>query len=141
MAMFRKINTERYTGGRGTAAGHSRSEKRRGGRIRCSAMSCEFGLVADISASGVRVHCKKRPTAQVGESRDLTLTAGEESFTLQATCVWIRVDDRREFDMGWELGELSAATRKRLLELAATAQDCEGLSRGWSPMEWWRRAG
>lgn len=141
MALFRKVNTEKYTGGRGTAAGHARAEKRRGGRIRCSAMTCEFGDVADLSACGVRVHSKKAPAVKVGDVRELTLRAGEETITLKATCVWVRVDDEREFDMGWELPEITPAMRKRLLELAATAQDSEGLTRGWSPMEWWRKAG
>jgi hypothetical protein len=109
MSHFRKINTEEYVGGRGHATGHARSEKRRGGRIKCSAMKCDLGTVED--------------------------------HTVRATCVWIRVDDHCEFEMGWELPEVDAATRKRLMELAATAQDSEGMSRGWSPMKWWRKAG
>lgn len=141
MAEFRKINTEEYVGGRGHATGHARAEKRRGGRIKCSAMTCELGAVDDLSACGVKIHCKKKPVNQVGDVREITLKAEGEEHTVRALCVWVRVDDHCEFDMGWELPEVDAATKKRLMELAATAQDSEGMTRGWSPMKWWRKAG
>ena len=138
--MLRKINTEEYVG-RGAVSGHARSEKRRGGRIKCSTLMCELGRVEDLSACGMRVHTRKKPTSQVGDERELTLKSDDESFVVNAVCVWIRVDDRCEFDMGWELPNVDALTRKRLMELAATGQATEGMSRGWSPMQWWRSAG
>ncbi|HVU62931.1 MAG TPA: PilZ domain-containing protein [Phycisphaerales bacterium] len=138
--MLRKINTDQYAG-RTTVTGHARSEKRRGGRIKCSSLTCELGGVADISSSGMRVHTKKKPATQVGDERELTLKCDDEKFVVNAICVWIRVDDRCEFDMGWELKQCDALTRKRLMELAASGQHSEGLARGWSPMQWWRNAG
>lgn len=140
MGLFRKINKDKYTGGRGTAAGVSRSEKRRGGRIRCSSMTCQFGTVADISSCGIRVHCKRKPGVQVGDAGNLILKAEESQITIRAICVWIRVDDNCEFDMGWELPDTDAFTRRKLMHLAATATASEGLVRGWSPMEWWKKA-
>ena len=141
MAQFRKINTEEYVGGRGHVTGHARAEKRRGGRVKCSAMTGELGTVEDLSACGGEVPCKKRPANQVGDVRDITLTAEGEEHTVRGLCVWVRVDDNCEFDMGWELPEVDAATKRRLMELAATAQASEGMTRGWSPMKWWRKAG
>ncbi len=140
MSTLRKINTEKYVGGRGAATGHARSEKRRGGRIKCNAMTCELGAVEDLSSCGVRVHTKKRPTTRVGDARELTLKAGDEQYVVRAICVWVRVDDNCEFDLGFELPDVDAVTRRKLMELAATAQHTEGLTRGWSPMQWWRKA-
>jgi hypothetical protein len=141
MALFRKVNTEKYVGGRGHAAGPARSEKRRGGRIRTSALGCEFGRVLDLSSTGVRVHSKKRPAVEVGQSHTLTLTAVDETLAVRAKCVWLRVVNTDEFEMGWELLNVDVGKRKKLLELAATAQATDGLSRGWSPMSWWKQAG
>jgi hypothetical protein len=137
--MLRKINTDQYVG-RAAVSGPARSEKRRGGRIKCSSITCELGHVEDLSACGLRIHTRKKPTSQVGDDRELTLKCDDESIVVAATCVWIRVDDRCEFDLGWELREVDALTRKRLMELAATGQATDGMSRGWSPMQWWRSA-
>ena len=141
MELFRKINKDKYVGGRGATTGVARSEKRRGGRIACSTMVCEIGAVLDLSATGMRIHAKKRPTAEVGQERDLTLRAEEETITVRARCMWVRVDDACEFDMGWELVGADGAVKRRLMEMAATAQASEGMTRGWSVMEWWKRAG
>jgi hypothetical protein len=138
--MLRKINTQEYVG-RGAAAGPARSEKRRGGRIRCSSLTCELGRIEDLSSCGLRIHTKKKPTTQVGDQCELTLKADDESYVVTGICVWIRVDDKCEFDLGFELRDVDAITRKRLIELAATGQATEGMTRGWSPMQWWRNAG
>ena len=130
----RRINTEKFAGGRGSTNAVSRSEKRSTGRIRTDALRCNLGAVADLSAGGVRVHSRKKPDIQVGDRRTVTLTAEEESVDVEATCVWLRVDDDCEFDIGLRLENVDAPTRRHLLALAATAQATEGLTRGWSPM-------
>lgn len=137
MSLFRKINTDKYVGGRGATTGVARSEKRRGGRIACSALTCEVGEVRDLSSTGIKVHSKKKPKAVAGQEQDLTLRAEEETATIRARCMWVRVDDGCEFDSGWELVNADAALKRRLMEMAATAQATEGLSRGWSAMKWW----
>ena len=141
MSLFRKINTDKYVGGRGATAGVTRSEKRRGGRIACSALMCEVGEVRDLSSTGIRVHSKKRPKADAGDERDITLRAEDEAATVRGRCMWVRVDDACEFDSGWEFVGADAAIKRRLMEMAATAQATEGLSRGWSAMKWWGKAG
>lgn len=141
MGWFRKINTEKYVGGRGATTGVVRSEKRRGGRIKCSALLCEFGQIQDLSSTGLRTHSKKKPTVTVGETRSITIKSPDENLSMRGRCVWIRVDEACEFDMGWEFLHIDALTKKRLLEMAATGQATEGLSRGWAPMQWWNSAG
>lgn len=130
----RRINTEKFAGGRGSTTAAARSEKRSTGRIKTTALRCDFGQVTDLSAGGVKAHSKKRPAIQVGEKRTITLTAEEESVEVEATCVWLRVDDACEFDIGLRLDGVDAQTRRRLMGLATTAQATEGLTRGWTPM-------
>ncbi len=137
MSLFRTINTDKYVGGRGVAAGVARSEKRRGGRIACSALICDHGEVRDLSSTGIKVHSKKKPKTAAGEVQELTLRAEDETVAIRARCMWVRVDDGCEFDSGWELVGADAALKRRLMQMAATAQATEGLSRGWSAMKWW----
>jgi hypothetical protein len=130
----RRANTEKFAGGRGSTGGQARSEKRSTGRIRTDALRCELGMVSDLSAGGLRIHSKKRPTVQVGETRMITLQVEEQSVQVEALCVWLRVDDACEFDIGMRIDNADGTLRRNLLALAATAQACDGLSRGWSPM-------
>lgn len=130
----RRINTEKFAGGRGTTGGTARSEKRSTGRIKTTALLCELGEVTDLSAGGIKIHSRKRPNMQVGEKKTITLKAEDESVELDTTCVWLRVDDDCEFDIGLRIENADGTKRRRLLEVAATAQATDGLSRGWSPM-------
>lgn len=141
MALFRKINTEKYVGGRGTNTGVTRAEKRKGGRIRCSTLDSSLGPVLDLSPTGLRLLSKSQPKQQVGDQLDLTLKADGEELDVKARCVWIRVNDDRKFEMGFEFVGADGALKKRLIDMAATGQACEGLTRGWSPMQWWNQAG
>ena len=131
---LRRINTEKFAGGRGATQGVLRTEKRAGGRINTSSLSCEVGQVLDLSPGGVRILCKKTPKQQVGTSISLTLAAEDDSFRVHGKIVWIRVDPRCRFQMGVQFDHVGPVQKRHLLALAATAQASEGLSRGWSPM-------
>lgn len=130
----RRINTEKFAGGRGATQGVLRTEKRTGGRIKTSALQCEFGRVLDLSPGGVRILCKKTPKEQVGTSVSLTLAAEDDSLRIHGKIVWIRVDPSCQFQMGVQFNHVGPTQRRQLMALAATAQASEGLSRGWSPM-------
>lgn len=130
----RRINTEKFAGGRGTTSGPARSEKRSTGRIKTTSLRCELGEVTDLSAGGIKVHSRKKPNLQLGDKKTITLKAEDESVELETTCVWLRVDDDCQFDIGLRIENADGAKRRRLLEIAATAQATDGLSRGWSPM-------
>lgn len=140
MRLFRKINTEKYSGGRGTTNGVVRSEKRKGGRIRCSTMTCELGQVLDLSPTGVRLVSKTKPEFVAGDTRSLTLKAEEHELELRGKCVWVRVNQDCEYEVGFEFLHSTAAMRSKLVEMAATAQASDGLTRGWAPMQWWKTA-
>lgn len=130
----RLINTEKFAGGRGATAGVLRSEKRSGGRIRTSSLMCEVGPVLDLSPGGLRAHSRKQPQFRVGDPISLTLRAEDESMDVRGKVVWIRVDDRCEFDVGVQFENPEAIRRGKLMQLASTAQASEGLTRGWAPM-------
>jgi Tfp pilus assembly protein PilZ len=130
----RLINTEKFAGGRGATTGVLRSEKRNGGRIRTSALKCEIGPVLDLSPGGLRMHSKKQPTLRVGDPITLSLKAEDQSMDVHGKIVWIRIDDNCEYDIGVQFNNPEAMRRGKLMQLAATAQASEGLTRGWSPM-------
>jgi len=138
--MLRKINKDKYIAGRVSNDAQARNEKRTRGRIRCVTLTCDLGLVRDLSATGFLVHSAKRPKAKVGDTVRLTLSTHNEHAVVRATCQWLRVDERCEFDSGWHLVDVDPHTRQRLLEFASLAQARDTLSRGWSPMEWWKKA-
>lgn len=131
---LRRINTEKYAGGRGATKGDVRAEKRGAGRIRCSTLECELGRVDDLSSSGIRVHAKRKPTVEVDQTLELNLRAEDEVVTSRARVVWIRVDEACEFDIGLQLLHVDDAKKRRLIRLATTAQATDGLTRGWAPM-------
>lgn len=140
MRLFRKINTEKYSGGRGTTSGVARNEKRKGGRIRCAVMTCEHGRVLDLSPTGVRLLCKGKPNFVAGDTRGMTFRAEEHELEIRGKCVWIRVNEECEYEVGFEFLHTTGAIRSKLIEMAATAQASDGLTRGWAPMQWWKTA-
>lgn len=130
----RMANAEKYAGGRGTNEGVLRSEKRNNGRLRTSKVSSNFGDVQDVSASGCRVCCKKKPTINLGESVRIELSSADISLSLPAEVMWIRVMPDCTHNVGLRFTGNEPGRSAQLLELLRNGVANEGLTRGWSPM-------
>jgi hypothetical protein len=130
----RRINTEKFAGGRGATQGVMRTEKRTGGRIRTSSLECDLGKVLDLAPGGMRVLCRKTPKERVGDAVSLTLRAEAEQMPVRGKIVWMRVDDECRFQVGVQFDLIGSKQKRELMALATTAQASEGLSRGWAPM-------
>lgn len=98
--------------------GPARDKSRRHGRLRVAAATCDFGDVVDISASGMRVECARRPAAKVGEFGPITVSTHGESFSVPGRVVWVRRIGLWRHAVGVEFGELSPKARHALVNLA-----------------------
>lgn len=127
-------NTEKYVGGRGATEGVLRTEKRGNGRVRTSKVTCNYGSVQDVSATGCRVCMKKKPTFKVGASVNVELTSDDISISLSATVMWVRVMKDCTFHAGLQFSGEDSARKGQLLELIRNGMANEGLTRGWSPL-------
>lgn len=130
----RMVNTEKFAGGRGGDAGMMRTENRSNGRIRCAKATTSLGAVVDMSASGVRVACKKKPKVEVGEIVRLELKAEDRSITLPACVVWVRIQHDCTYQAGLKFEKLDALRKKQIVEIIRIGVDSDGLSRGWTPI-------
>ena len=132
---FRRLtNTEKFAGGRGAASGVVRTEKRVSGRLRTTKIKSTLGAVLDMSATGVRVSTARKPKVEVGHELRLDLATDEQSMTLPARVVWVRVQHDCSFQIGMEFQQIDSLRKRQIAALLKTAIDCEGLTRGWTPM-------
>ena len=137
----RMTNTEKYAGGRGgETEGVLRSEKRGSGRLRCSKVTCSLGAVCDLSASGARIACRKKPTIDVGGTVTIELSIEEQSVSMPAKVIWIRVQEDCSFQLGLRFEDMDPLRKRQLIGVVQTGLDSEGLTRGWAPLNPPRRA-
>lgn len=130
----RMANAEKYAGGRGTSEGVLRTEKRTNGRLRTSKVSSNFGDVQDISSSGCRVCCKKKPALDVGAGVRIEMTSEDISLSFAAEVMWVRVMPDCTYNVGLKFTGSEPGRTAQLLDLLRNGVANEGLTRGWSPM-------
>lgn len=134
----RMTNTEKFAGGRGTASGVERSEKRGNGRLRTSKITSNLGPVKDLSRSGCRLVFapvgKKTPKPELESIVKLELSAEDVSLQIDGEVMWLRVLEDRSIAIGLRFSDITQDQRRTLLDLMRTGVANDGLSRGWSPM-------
>lgn len=97
-------------------------EARRHGRVRTREVTCSLGEVVDISASGMRVRCPKRPGCPIGQRIAVTIQSeGGEPFQVFMRPVWIRKIGFFAFELGGCFEDMDEGTRVQLLSLVRAA--------------------
>ncbi len=96
-------------------------ERRRAGRIKTLKVSCEWGQVADISSTGLRViHRGSRP---VPENTDATITIRSplSTFSIQVQVIRVTKLGFRKWQLGLHIIEADDLARAELCTLARAA--------------------
>ncbi len=96
---------------------NSGPNKRAKGRLRCELLTCELGIVRDVSASGMRIDCGKLCPAQSGQTIPLTLRAGPTSLAAIVRVAWVSRSGQDGCQIGVEFIETSPAFTRSLREL------------------------
>lgn len=131
----RMANAEKYAGGRGAApTGMTRKEKRNSGRVRCAKVRSSLGEVQDLSATGVRIACRKKPKLEVGVVVRFELSTDEHAVMVPATVMWVRVQQDCTFHIGLRFEEMDPLRKRKVMDVVRTGIDSEGLTRGWAPI-------
>ncbi len=99
------------------------SNRRRTGRLVCDGLTCQYGLIADLSGTGMKMLCKKLPPMDVGEVAQIKFAGLGDGVTLPAQLV--RLIKRKDgwFEAGFKFWNLDQNQIKALGNLARIAAD------------------
>ncbi len=87
-------------------------------RVLPQGMSCQLGLVVDVSAGGMRVRCAESPKFDRGAMVHFAIRGQRQQMALRGQIVWIRRTAWKQFEVGVRWTELSDTHCRILLELA-----------------------
>jgi hypothetical protein len=97
------------------------SNCRRAGRVRIEEVGCTLGEVLDLSATGLRLRCARRPEKHAGDELDVELDGVDGAFIVRVRVAWVRRIGLRRHEMGLEFISPDARTCEALAALARTA--------------------
>jgi hypothetical protein len=94
----------------------AQTERRRSERTPISHLVCDAGGVIDLSTRGMRVLAEK-PWHE-GQIKNLTLTDGPHSVTIEARCIWSHPDADRHHVIGLAFDRIEPQQEGMLLRFA-----------------------
>jgi hypothetical protein len=97
--------------------------KRKFGRLKCSMAHCTLGEILDLSAGGMRVRTRTRPTA--GQAIETVLLTQHGALPVRCTVRWVKRVRFFWFEAGLMFSELDANSRRVIGEFARIAADGE----------------
>lgn len=101
---------------------------RKSGRVRCQWTHCSLGVVEDISATGMRVICRRRPAAENGARLAAIVEGLDGEFDVSGRIVWKKKIGFFKWEMGIEFDEVTPEARKGLALLARSALTNDSLA-------------
>lgn len=96
--------------------------------MRCQWTHCDLGDVLDISASGMRVTCKRKIAAEKGAHLAAIVEGLDGTFDVSGKIVWKKKIGWFKWEMGIEFDELQPAAKKGLALLARSSLTNENLA-------------
>jgi PilZ domain len=99
---------------------------RRHGRVRVEGVTCDLGVVIDLSASGMRVQRRWRPPAVVGGIEYVRLASEAGNLDLAARVAWSGRTSLFTYESGLYFLELDGVQREILLEILRTSMNTTG---------------
>ncbi len=96
---------------------HNKND-RKCGRVRCQWTHCDLGDIRDLSLTGMRVGCRRKPAAEVGAKLSVIIDGHDDKFDVTGKVVWKKKEGWFRWTIGVEFEELSPAARKGLALLA-----------------------
>jgi hypothetical protein len=101
----------------------SGANRRRAGRLVCDGLECQYGLIADLSGTGMRMLSKKLPPMDVGEVAKIRFTGLGDGTVLPAQLVRLIKKKDGWFEAGFKFWSLDEVQIRQLGNLARIAAD------------------
>lgn len=101
---------------------------RRHGRVRTPGVPSSVGPLIDLSASGCRVECERRPGFREGDTFQITIKGPDGSFPLDVRVAWVRKTGWFKHQAGLEFLDVNGVARQQLATLARLAMITESLN-------------
>lgn len=101
----------------------SGSNRRRTGRLVCEGLACQYGQIADISATGMKLLNKKLPPMEVGEVAQIKFSGLGDGTALPAQLVRLIKKKDGWFECGFKFWNLDEVQIRALSSLARIAAD------------------
>ncbi|GEM_PF-1996554 len=103
---------------------NNHDERRRGGRVRCTLTTCQYGTVMNISRTGMRVSTRRPvPILPAGASVNVKISVAGLSMCVPARPVHNRPRPDGMFDVGFQFVGITERVSIDLIQLARTAWD------------------
>ena len=94
-------------------------ERRRHERLPTStAISCALGELIDMTGTGMRVACKRKPPVSVGQSMSLSISTEVNKIKVDGRIIWVRRTGFRSFQIGIKFDGVKPVTAKALESIA-----------------------
>ncbi len=104
----------------GKTVGTGQPQRRRHGRVACEMLSCQFGEVINLSASGAKVLGKGDPKHTADDRVGIELNCLDHKLQITARVAWTRPNGNG-YDMGLEFVDLTPEQAQRVRELLPIA--------------------
>ncbi len=105
-------------------------EGRRHGRLHTELLTCNLGVVIDLSASGMRVACHGRMRVQKDQALAMEVCSVRGRLALKTRVIWTRKTGFFRYQVGLEFTEMTPALQVELREIARLAVKSLVMSRG-----------
>lgn len=93
-------------------------DRRRHGRIRCATLTTRFGIIEDMSASGMRVTCKGWRKPRIGTILNVDINHPNGTATVECQIVWIKHLGLRKYEAAFKFIDLDPVHQRDLLSAA-----------------------
>ncbi len=104
--------------GRSAGSGSRGVVPRRQPRYQTHGLTCALGDVIDLSATGMRVSCRRKPAVRRGDVLDFSIRAGSQRISLLGRVAWTRRASWRAHRIGVEFLSIRPGVAEALVELA-----------------------
>lgn len=87
-------------------------------RFQTHGLACALGDVVDLSASGMKVTCRKKPAVRRGDVLEFSIRSGSQKVSLVGRVAWTRRASWREHRVGVQFIGVKPGVAEALVELA-----------------------
>ncbi len=86
-------------------------DRRRADRMGTNALICDLGTVADISQTGMRLKCDRKPPVRLGQVFEAKLDSGMHRVPVCGQVKWIKRKGRKAYEIGVHFVNVKASLK------------------------------
>ncbi len=87
-------------------------------RYQTSGLSCPLGELLDLSQSGMRIGCEKRPAVKPGDVVPLSIRSASQQLSVSGRVMWMRRKSWRAFHVGFQFIDVRPGVGDALVQFA-----------------------